>query len=300
MASKPRSARDDLRIAHPCPLQPVEDRREAGLVGIVREDLALVRHGGSERQRLAAGTGAIVEHLHAWRGGGERGGHLRALVLHLEPALLESGFDLHVRVAPCPLDRRDAQAERRDGRRLCAGRLQLGKHALAVGLQRVDAHVERRAGGERRGFGDPIVAEGLAQERLAPVGTVGLNQRGRVSEFVLRQSRCLIGGGRFGREAVAFDGGSDVGGGHAVFERQRAKRHAARRVGAREPTGRAFASQRIVDDVADGRSVAGAGETMRQAPILQRLGRRPVAGLHVGQNLDGCCQPAAQTHVVFL
>ena len=43
-------------------------------------------------------------------GAGERGDHLRAFVLHLEPALLEGRFGLHVGMAAVAVDRRDADA----------------------------------------------------------------------------------------------------------------------------------------------------------------------------------------------
>jgi fumarylacetoacetate (FAA) hydrolase family protein len=61
---------------------------------IIGDDLAAIVHQTGERQGLAAGSGAKVDHLHARVRRGELGGELRALVLHLDPAFLESGFRL--------------------------------------------------------------------------------------------------------------------------------------------------------------------------------------------------------------
>ena len=55
--------------------------------------------------------------------------------------------------------------------------------------------------------------------------------------------------------------------------------------------------KRIIDDVADRGAVARARETVRQAPILQGVGRRPMPPLDVIKNFDGCRQPPAQSHV---
>ena len=55
-------------------------------------------------------------------------------------------------------------------------------------------------------------------------------------------------------------------------------------------------AQRVVDDVADGGAVAGAGEAMGHAPVLQRLGDRAVARLDGVQNLDRRGQPSALSH----
>ena len=53
----------DLHVARAGALQPLEDRREPVAVGIVGEDLAAILHARGERQRLAAGAGAEIEHL---------------------------------------------------------------------------------------------------------------------------------------------------------------------------------------------------------------------------------------------
>ncbi len=99
-----------------------------------------------QRQRLAAGAGAEVEHLLARAGADHQRGDLAALVLHLEPALLEGRLVLDIGVAPLAVGGGDAQAvgrERRRGRAEAGERLQ---DLRPVGLQPVDAHVERRDG----------------------------------------------------------------------------------------------------------------------------------------------------------
>ena len=83
-------------------------------------------------------------------GAGKLGGDLRAFVLHLEPALLEGRLGLHVGVPAGAVDRRDADAVAAQARVAAAPMPgKFGQHAVAVGLQRVDAQVERRARGKR-------------------------------------------------------------------------------------------------------------------------------------------------------
>ena len=48
----------------------------------------------------------------------------------------------------------------------------------------------------------------------------------------------------------------------------------------------ALAAQRVVDEAGDGGAVAGTGEAMRQAPVLERVGRRPRPRLDVGEHFD--------------
>ena len=60
------------------------DRRQPPLVVVGGEDLALVLHHGGQRQRLAAGAGAEIEHLLAGLGAGEQRRQLRALVLNFD------------------------------------------------------------------------------------------------------------------------------------------------------------------------------------------------------------------------
>ncbi len=52
----------------------------------------------------------------------------------------------------------------------------------------------------------------------------------------------------------------------------------------------------VVDDVADGGAIAGAGEAVRQAPVLQRLGDRTVAPFDIGEDFDRRRETAAEFH----
>ena len=107
----------DLHVAHARALQALEDRAELSFVGVVGIDLARVLHAGGERQRLAARACAQIENLLARRGTGEQGRDLRALVLHLKPALAVRGLGFEGRAARRPFGRGDAHALRRQRRR---------------------------------------------------------------------------------------------------------------------------------------------------------------------------------------
>jgi hypothetical protein len=60
--------------------------------------------------------------------------------------------------------------------------------------------------------------------------------------------------------------------------------------------GRKFLAQGVMDEIADGRAIAGTGEAVRQAPILQRVGRRPPPFLDILQHFDGRANPSAKAH----
>lgn len=55
-------------------------------------------------------------------------------------------------------------------------------------------------------------------------------------------------------------------------------------------------AQGIIDDIADGRTVAGTGETMRKAPILEGIGNGTATGLDIIQDFDRTGKTAAQAH----
>jgi hypothetical protein len=123
-----------------------------------------VAHGRAQGQRLAAGAGAEVHHHLAAAGADDLGQHLAALVLHFDRAFLEQRQVLQRRLL------QHAQAQRRVRHRLGGDRRlgQLGHHVVAVGLDRVDAQVQRRRGvqhgGQRHGFflaelGDQLVVQ---------------------------------------------------------------------------------------------------------------------------------------------
>src|SRR5689334_3306588 len=85
------------------------DRREAALVGVGRENLALVLHHGGKRERLATRAGAEIDHLFARLRAAQRRGELRALILNLDLALQEGGLRMDRRALGVGTDL-DAQA----------------------------------------------------------------------------------------------------------------------------------------------------------------------------------------------
>ena len=95
------------------------DRREAPLVAIGRVDLAVVLHRRGERQRLAAGAGAKIDHLLAGLGAGKKRSELRAFVLDFDAALEERRLGMDRRAFGIRRET-DAQAPRRPSRRLSA------------------------------------------------------------------------------------------------------------------------------------------------------------------------------------
>ena len=69
--------------------QPHLGAVEPALRGVAGDQPALVLHGRGQRQRLAAGAGAIVDHLHAGLRVDQRRHDLRAFVLDLDHAAPE-------------------------------------------------------------------------------------------------------------------------------------------------------------------------------------------------------------------
>ena len=82
----------------------------------------------------------------------------------------------------------------------------------------------------------------------------------------------------------------------AALADQHAKRHAARAVVAHHEGRRCLPPERVVDEARDGGPVAGAGEAVRQAPVLQRIGRRTTPRADVGENFDGSRKACAGGH----
>ena len=125
-----RARRAHLHIAHARALEPGMDRRQPPLVGIGGVDLALVLHRGGERQRLAAGAGAEIDHLLAGLCAGQQRGKLRAFVLDFDQAFDEGrlGMDRGAFRAGVELD---AQAGGRPARRLGMEIAQRGDRLVA-------------------------------------------------------------------------------------------------------------------------------------------------------------------------
>ena len=171
-----RFRRAHLHVARARALEPVVDRRQPPLVVVGGEDLSLVLHHGGKRQRLAAGAGAEIDHLLAGLGAGKQRGQLRTFVLHFDHALEEGRLGMDRRALG--VGRQDVRADPKATRRRL--RLQVGQHAgrfVAVGLQRVDAQVERRARGKRRALLRARIAEGAREMRLEPFRIIAGDMR---------------------------------------------------------------------------------------------------------------------------
>ena len=79
-------------------------------------------------------------------------------------------------------------------------------------------------------------------------------------------------------------------------EPQHAEHVGARRLRAHQPGRRGLAAERVIDEAGDGGAVAGAGEAVAKAPVLQRVGGGAAAGVDVGEDLDGGLNAGGRDH----
>ena len=267
----------NLGVMNPGAGQPFVDRRELPLVAIGRNQTAPALHHGRQRQRLAAGPGAKVDHLLAGFCAGQQRRELRALVLNLDGALDEILLGVDAGIAGIGAER-DPQAQRRPRRRRRAEMPQRGQHLLAFGLQRIDAQVERRAARHRRGFRRTVIAEDLCKMGIEPFRIIPGDMRGRIRDAARGQRRAFGVGKRFGREAAAVAQRRNRIDVQPPFQSQHSEQTRAGRVVVHDPGAGGLTAQHIIDQPRNRGAVAGAGETVRGAPFLQRFrGRHPLA-----------------------
>ena len=192
---------------------------------------------------------------------------------------------------------RDAQPERRPARRL---RREIGERAgglVAVALERVDAQIERRAARERRALLRPLVAEHAGEMRIEPFRIVAGDMRRRARRGSRVEPRPLGVGQR-----RAANGARRRRAGRSRRHRACARAAACRARTARGAVvahhigARRAPAQRVVDQAGDRRTVAGAGEAVREPPILERIGGRPPPRLDLGEDLDGGGKTGAGRH----
>ncbi len=164
------------------------DRSEPPQIEVARKNLPVIVHHRRERQRLAAGAGAQVDHLLAGLGAGQQRSKLRALVLHLDMALEVSGLGVNGRALGVGRHR-DAQAERRPWRGLRRVMCQLIENLVAVGLERIDPQVEGRAVGKCRAFRHAVVAENTGERQVEPFGKIA----GDMGRRIIERTRCQRG-----------------------------------------------------------------------------------------------------------
>ena len=293
----PLARRPHLHVARAVALQPVVNRREAMAVAVVGEDLALVAHRRGHGERFAAAAGAEVEHLLAGPGADQHRDDLAALVLHFEPALEVALLDLDVGGAAVAGPGRDADAVGGDGGRFSAEAREALEHPGPVGLQRVDAQIERRAAGHRVALADPERAEALLEGRHRPFGNIGADMLGRAGQRIGgTQPMHLVDAEDFGRVGIGREQIVELFGGFAPVANVDAQHQRTGRIAAHAVGVAGALAQRVVDQIADGGAIAGAGEAVVETPGLQGLGHRAMTLVDVVDDLDGGRQPAGQPH----
>ncbi len=276
-------------------LEPRVDRREPSLVEIGGVDLAVIFHCRRQRQRLAAGAGAEIDHLLARLGARQQRGDLRALVLHLDHALDEGGLGMDRGVLGVGRER-DAKPDRRPARRL---RIEVGERGgglVALALERIDAQIERRAARQRRALGGALLAERAGEMRIEPFGIVAGDRRRRAVEARGIEPGALVVAQRRRRKARAVGEPRDRRRIELALEPQHAEQHGARALIAHDIGARRPPAQRVVDEAGDRGAVAGAGEAVRKPPVLERIGGRPPPRLDIGDDLDGGREAGAGRH----
>ena len=167
---------------------------------------------------------------------------------------------------------------------------------VARGLEKVHPQVDRRALSQR----PALLRGGSAEARLElgakPFGEIPDDMSGGARKIRRGEPRAF-GFRELGRRmALAGEQRGDRLDVEAARLPQRAQNFGARAWLAHDPAGRAFLAQRVVDEARDRRAVAGAGEAVREAPVLHRVGRGPAPRLDVGQNFDRGCGAGGGGH----
>jgi hypothetical protein len=127
----------------------------------------------------------------------------------------------------------------------------------------------------------------------APVRDVRLDMRPGEDEIALR-SRLERPCRHFRREAVVVEQLVHLVGGDAPLAPQRAEGQRGSAAVVHQMGGRKLLAQGVVDEIADGRAIAGPGEAVRQAPVLQCVGGRPATLLDILQHFNGRADPVRQ------
>ncbi len=171
-----------------------------------------------------------------------------------------------------------------------------GEHLLPLGLQGVDAQVERRPARHRGRFRRAILAEHLRQIGIEPIRIVAGDRRRRIL-CGARGERGTLGIGQwFGREPAAVAERTDRLGIHAALDLEHAEHPRARSVVLHHPGARRAPAQHVPDQACDRRAIAGAGKAMRRAPFLQRVRRGAALGFNVVDHFDRGGQTGSRRH----
>ena len=286
---------DHLNIANAGALQTLEDRAQAMPVGIMGVDLALVRHHGGKRQGLAPCPGTDIGDLFAGLGTSQQGSDLRGLVLDFEPALAMRRLGFDGGIALLMTGRRDAHAPGRQFAGNGAEFFECSQQFRAIGLERVGPEIDRRPACKCGTLLRCAVAKGAYERRRQPFGKVAGNMR-RQSNRQWSAERSAFGVGQFARAVGLGEMRCDAVDGPLPHIVKRCDCKGARRGLAHTCRQRIAMAQDVEDQSTDGVAIAGACETMRLGPILERLGCRPVMRFHFAKNFDRRGNAAAVTH----
>src|SRR5262249_7446466 len=110
------------------------------------------------------------------------------------------------------------------------------------------------------------------------------------------EARALVRGERRRGETPAVGERRDRTGIELALEPQHAERDRARARLPPDVGARGAPAQRVIDEAGDRGAVAGAGEAVREAPVLERIGCRPPPRLDLGNDLDGGGEAGARRH----
>jgi hypothetical protein len=138
--------------------------------------------------------------------------------------------------------------------------------------QRVHPQVERGALRERGPFRAPVRPKDAREVRIEPLGIIALHVRGRLRQRALERTQFGLAQRRW-RKARAVEKTRNRRGVEPALQMQHADHAGARACVAHQEGGRRLAAQRVVHQPGQRRAITGAGEAMRQSPVLERIGR---------------------------
>ena len=122
-----------------------------------------------------------------------------------------------------------------------------GEHLLTLGLQGVDAQIERGAARHRGGLRHAVVAEHLRQIGIEPFGVIAGDMGRRILERARTQRGALGVGQRRRRKAAAVAESRDRVGIELALEPEHAERAGPRRVRVHDPGAGGAAAQHVPD-----------------------------------------------------
>jgi hypothetical protein len=170
------------------------------------------------------------------------------------------------------------------------------ENAVALGLERVGAQIQRGATGHVLAFGDPVVIEGALQRWCEPFGDVSEDVAGRGVGELADGAGFLFVGQRCGSMTVGGEAVAELGRVHVPIAHRDRQDQSPWAVAAHECGMRGAAAEGVVDEVADGGPIPCSGEAVVKPPGLERLGHGALAGLDIGQDFDRGGQAARQAH----